>query len=351
MARPLSLLAQTLLANFLLVGVAIVATVLVADPELLSDRGQNVFIVLVLAIGLTVAVNLWLLQRRFLPLEQLIDEMESVSLEDPREEGAAEVNAQEDSVEVARLRVAFRHMLDRLEAERRRAGLLALQAQEEERARVARDLHDEVNQALTGILLHLEAARGKAPPELVSELNETKAHADRAMDELLGLARHLRPTALDDLGIHAALAALAEETASWAGIDVHFESHGELGPLPEQAQLAVYRIVQEALSNVVQHAEARTARVITRGSGPSAELWIVDDGAGFDPVRHGSSLGIAGMRERALLAGGKLTVSSEPGAGTSVYLCLDAAMNASPVPSSPEAAPAPADHPRAGVES
>src|SRR5919202_211420 len=107
--------------------------------------------------------------------------------------------------EVDRLNHAFRRMLLRLEAERRRTSSAALTAQEEERARVARDLHDEVNQSLTGVLLRLEAAREAAPPELEGEIAETKALANQAMGELLSLARQLRPTALDDLGLAAAI--------------------------------------------------------------------------------------------------------------------------------------------------
>jgi two-component system, NarL family, sensor histidine kinase UhpB len=330
MRRPLPLLAQILLANVLLVGVAIVVTVMAVNPDVASDGGSNLFVVLVLAIALAMAVNLWLLQRRFLPLEQLIGEMERVSLEGPRETEGRGFEGTEDSVEVGRLRVAFHNMLDRLEEERRRAGRIALEAQEQERARVARDLHDEANQALTGILLHVEAARSKAPPELLGELAETKAYADQAMAELLGLARQLRPTALDDLGLRAALAALVEETASTSGLDARFEPHGELGALPEQAQLAIYRIVQEALSNVIQHADAGSVRVSTQDSGQGVELCVVDDGAGFDPTEPSTSLGIAGMRERALLAGGKLTVSSEPGAGTTVQLKLEHTTNGQP---------------------
>ena len=118
-----------------------------------------------------------------------------------------------ETEEVERIELAFLRMMRRLEAERRRAGSAALHAQEEERARVARDLHDEVNQSLTGLLLRLEAAREAAPPELRAELAETKALANQAMRELLSLARQLRPTALDDLGLAAAIAGQVEQLA------------------------------------------------------------------------------------------------------------------------------------------
>ena len=169
------------------------------------------------AIALTVLVNVYLLQRRFGPLERLVDQMERADLSRP---GAnlREFEPPAGPEEVARLHFAFRRMLERLEAERRRASSAALAAQEEERARVARDLHDEVNQSLTGLLLRLEATRRHAPPELADELAEVRAVANQAMEELLTLARQLRPTALDDLGLKAAVAGLAEETERQTGI-------------------------------------------------------------------------------------------------------------------------------------
>ena len=133
--------------------------------------------------------------------------------------------------EVARLHRAFTRMLERLEAERRRASSAALEAQEEERARVARDLHDEVNQSLTGLLLRLEAAREKAPPELAAELAEIRTLANRAMQELLTLARQLRPTALDDLGLEAALAGNVREI-SRQGLEATFEVDRRAGDMP-----------------------------------------------------------------------------------------------------------------------
>ncbi len=139
--------------------------------------------------------------------------MEKVDLGRPGPLLPASIDGIGETEEVERIELAFLRMMRRLEAERRRAGSAALQAQEQERARVARDLHDEVNQSLTGLLLRLEAAREAAPPELEAELAETKALANQAMRELLSLARQLRPTALDDLGLAAAIAGQVEQLA------------------------------------------------------------------------------------------------------------------------------------------
>src|SRR5829696_9781403 len=151
------------------------------------------------------------MRRRFAPLEKLIEEMEKVDLSRPGPTLPASIDGVGETEEVARLELAFLRMMRRLEAERRRAGSAALRAQEEERGRIARDLHDEVNQSLTGLLLRLEAAREAAPPELEAELEETKALANQAMRELLALARQLRPTALDDLGLAAAIGGQVEQ--------------------------------------------------------------------------------------------------------------------------------------------
>src|SRR5215212_1372023 len=169
-----------------------------------------------LAIGLAlvvIALALALMRerRRLRPLEDLVEAMEKVDLSSPRLHLPPSIDGVGETEEVERIELAFLRMMRRLEAERRRAGSAALRAQEEERARVARDLHDEVNQSLTGVLLHLEAAREKAPPELDRELAETKLMANQAMSELLTLARDLRPTALDDLGLKAALAGHVDE--------------------------------------------------------------------------------------------------------------------------------------------
>ena len=140
------------------------------------------------------------------------------------------------------------------------------------------------------------------------------------MQELLDLARRLRQTMLDDLGLKAALATLVEEVDRRRGIAAGFEAEGDLGEYSEEVQLATYRVAQEAVTNVIQHAEAEHMRVRLIGAGERLELRVSDDGVGYGGSRDHDRLGIAGMRERALLCGGELTVESEPGSGTRVTL-------------------------------
>jgi two-component system sensor histidine kinase UhpB len=320
--RRRDLLTQVLVVNLLLVIAAVVAAVLAANPNIkLSDKPQA-GLVLGFAVALTVAVNLYLLQRRFGPLERLVDQMERADLTRPGANLRAVELPASSPEEVARLHRAFSHMLERLEAERRRAASAALDAQEEERARVARDLHDEVNQSLTGLLLRLEAARKLAPPELAGDLDEIRALANKAMQELLALARQLRPTVLDDLGLKAALAGHVTELERQSGIDAEFHSVGDVASLPADVQTVVYRVAQEALSNAVSHSGADRLDVRLERRDGLVELTVADDGEGFTFDQATTGLGLAGMRERALLVNGDLQVESRPQVGTRVRLLV-----------------------------
>jgi two-component system sensor histidine kinase UhpB len=261
-------------------------------------------------------------RRRMRPLESLIEEMEKVDLSRPGPLLPASIDGVGETEEVERIELAFLRMMRRLEAERRRAGSAALHAQEEERARVARDLHDEVNQSLTGLLLRLEAAREAAPPELEGELAETKALANQAMRELLTLARQLRPTALDDLGLAAAIGGQVEQLGR-GDIETDLSVEGDFSDLDDDAQLVVYRVAQEALSNAARHSDAGKVLVkLRRGDVSGVVLEVTDDGRGFAFEQSERGLGIAGMRERALMVGGQLTIESRPGRGTTVRLTV-----------------------------
>jgi two-component system, NarL family, sensor histidine kinase UhpB len=314
--RRRALFSQVLVLNAVLLG----AIGVVAGAVAGLSAGEIVAIV-VLAVVAGATVNLLLLRRRFAPLEDLIDEMEKVDLSRPGSLLPASIDGVGETEEVERLELAFLRMMRRLEAERRRAGSAALAAQEEERARVARDLHDEVNQSLTGLLLRLEAAREAAPPELEAELAETKALANQAMRELLSLARQLRPTALDDLGLAAAIAGLVERLGA-GEVEATISVDGDFSDLSDDAQLVVYRVAQEALSNAARHSGAARVTVALRRDAAGVELTVVDDGTGFAFAESERGLGIGGMRERALLVGGELTIESRPDAGTTVRLTV-----------------------------
>jgi two-component system sensor histidine kinase UhpB len=316
--RKRGLFNQVLAVNIALVCAAALAAALLAGLDL--SETALVILVIAFAAALSLAVNLALLRRRFTPLERLIEEMEKVDLSRPGANLPPSIDGRGETAEVERIEQAFLRMMGRLEAERRRAGSAALHAQEEERARVARDLHDEVNQALTGVLLRLEAVREQAPPELGGELAKTRTLANQAMEELLDLARQLRPTALDDLGLKAAIAGQVAELGRRGEIEASFSSEGDFSDLEDDVQLVVYRVAQEALSNATRHSGATTVTVHLRRRDGGVELTVADDGRGFAFAAGEGGLGIAGMRERALLVGGELDIESRPGEGTTVSL-------------------------------
>jgi two-component system sensor histidine kinase UhpB len=320
--RRQSLLTQVLVANLLLMLVTVLAVVIAGNPSLDVSNHPTLAVIIVLAIVLMILVNVLMLQRRFRPLERLVEEMEKVDLTRPGANLLIQGDGSGESEEVERLNRAFRRMLERLEGERRRTSSTALAAQEQERARVARDLHDEVNQSLTALLLRLEAARARAPVEVAHELAETKALANQAMEELLMLARQLRPTALDDLGLKAALAGHVKELGRRGGVSTSLDAEGDFSGLPADVQLVVYRVAQEALSNAIQHSGADHVRVRLQRDGDHVELVVTDDGSGFTFDQAARGLGIAGMRERALLVGGDMQVESRPGSGTTVRLTV-----------------------------
>ena len=278
-------------------------------------------IVVLGVVAAALAFQLVSVLRRLAPLESLIEDMERVDLNRPGPLLPDSIDGVAETEEVARIELAFLRMIRRLEAERRRAGSAALRAQEEERARVARDLHDEVNQSLTGLLLRLEAVREAAPPELEAELAETRSLANQAMRELLSLARQLRPTALDDLGLAAAIAGQVEQLRR-PGLEAELATEGDFSDLDDDVQLVVYRVAQEALTNAGRHSEAQRITVSLSRAGQGVELQVSDNGRGFAFEQSERGLGIGGMRERALLVGAELTIESRPDEGTTVKLSL-----------------------------
>jgi two-component system sensor histidine kinase UhpB len=315
-SRPL--LAQVLAVNLLLVAATVLVATVALDANLTRVIRGREALVLGLAIVATLLGNWLLLRRRFKPLDQLISSMEQIDLAAPQNGGPPARRS--DSAEVQRLELAFGRMVSRLEAERKHAGRAAIQAQERERRRIAQDLHDEVNQALTAVSLRLQASIEHAPPGLRKELVETKRLSGQAMEELLQLARQLRPGVLDDHGLIPALHGQVRDFSDQTGVQARFNSRGAVPKLTPEQQLVIYRVTQESLSNIIQHAQARHVDVELSFIGRTV-LRVTDDGRGFEGARNGG-LGLSGMRERALLAGGHLSIWSGPGQGTRVELTI-----------------------------
>jgi len=318
---------EVLFLNAAMVALATAGAALVTGFSI--DHVERLILIAAVAAAITALLNVAILRRRFTPLEDVITEMEKVDLSRPGANLPDWIDGVAETEEAERLELAFLRMMRRLEAERRRSSSAALRAQEEERARVARDLHDQVNQSLTGVLLRLEATRSEAPPELEEEIEETSRLAHQAMDELLTVARQLRPTALDDLGLRAAIAGLVEQL-DLPGLTATFECRDDPAGLDPDVQLVIYRVSQEAIGNAVRHSGAGRIEVTLAREGDRFALTVADDGSGFTFDQATSGLGLGGMRERAILVGGEIDIESRPGRGTTVRLLVPAREEAEP---------------------
>jgi signal transduction histidine kinase len=207
----------------------------------------------------------------------------------------------------------------------RTLSLRLVEAQERERRRVARELHDEAGQALASLrfglrVLEREAAEGGAVAPHVADLVRT---TDAVIDGLHRLAADLRPASLDHLGLDAALRQYARSTATAIGLAVRFRARGFAGErLPAAVETALFRAVQEAVTNAVRHARARRVDILLEHRGDRVMAMVEDDGVGFEPdrVQSGEHFGLLGLRERAEALDGTLTVESAPGAGTTVVM-------------------------------
>jgi two-component system sensor histidine kinase UhpB len=271
----------------------------------------------VLAGGLTVILvtNALLLRRSLAPLDRLASKMATVESPAPGQR-----LPEEGTGVVAELIASFNAMLGRLEAERSSSNAKALAAQESERQRIARELHDEIGQTLTVVLLGLKRAVDQAPADLARELEVVQDAARQSLVEVRRVARRLRPGVLEDLGLMSALSALATDVAGHSGVHVKRGFAPGLPDLDEETELVVYRVAQEALTNVSRHAEARTVEVYLSKQGDALLLRVADDGKGLRGASEGS--GILGMRERALLVHGSLDIGPSPLGGTEVRLLV-----------------------------
>jgi two-component system, NarL family, sensor histidine kinase UhpB len=273
-------------------------------------------VVLLAGLAVILAVNLLLLRPAFASLDRLVQRMHTVDLLRPGQrlpEGGG--------VEVAELVRGFNEMLTRLEEERRESGRRALEAQEAERLRISRGLHDEVGQILTGVLLQLGSLADVGAAQRASGLEEAKQATRQALEEVRRIAHELRPATLEHLGLLSALTELTTKFTDLSGIAIDRRFDPDLPPLSPETELAIYRVAQESLTNVARHAEASRVEVSLEKGFESVVLRIVDDGHGFDvdalPSGHG---GLRGMRERAVLIGGALAIKKGRTGGVEIRL-------------------------------
>lgn len=280
-------------------------------------------------------INILLLRASFRPLFNLLRTIRAVGA---GKTSLRAVDIPADS-EIGELALAFNGMLDQLEISRRQQAVLILQAQEEERRRLARELHDESSQNLTALLVHTEVLRKTLqhmPPALALQsvneqlqtgLQQLTQLTQKTLENIRTLALQLRPGVLDDLGVEAAFRWLAEDCRERLHLAVELRIDGLEETLREREHSTLYattlfRIAQECLTNAARHARAQRVLILCERDSTILHLCVSDDGRGFDTTSAPTGLGITGMRERAALLGGHLSITSQPGKGTSVEACF-----------------------------
>jgi len=228
----------------------------------------------------------------------------------------------------AQVRAAKRRSEEALRAANQRLQVLSqrvLEIQEAERRDLARELHDEVGQALTAVKIHLQSLFLRSDSlRHVPQIEEAVRIVEDALAQVRGLSLNLRPPQLDDLGLTAALRWFLDRQSRLAGFPIRLDADELSGRLDPVLETACFRIVQEAITNALRHARARRIWVELRFGGGELRLTIGDDGVGFDVAAarrasSGASLGLASLEERATLAGGSVEFRSEPGKGTRVH--------------------------------
>jgi two-component system sensor histidine kinase UhpB len=272
-------------------------------------------IVLVAGLLAILVLNAFALRATFAPLERMRRSMRDV---DPYRPGKR-LQAT-GPLEVRELVDVFNDMLDRIEGERRESGRRALAAQEGERWRVAQELHDDVGQALTGILLRLEALARQAPTSLRPDVRATQEATRETIDRVSRVVRQLRPEVLSDLGLARALAALGRRVEEESGLRIRQRVAAGLDDLDDESELVIYRVAQESFTNAARHARATQVELrLERSEDRGIVLCVRDNGVGL-PDRPQARHGILGMRERALLIGATLTVENHAEGGVAVTL-------------------------------
>jgi two-component system sensor histidine kinase UhpB len=284
---------------------------------LIIEPANGRVIALVGGLLIMLVINAVLMRRTFAPLARLMSLMDSI---DPLSPGRR-LPALRPQSEVTAVAQTFNDMLDRVETERRESAHRVLVDQEAERRLLASELHDQIGQDFTALIMQIERLAKRVPEECQPLAHDAVATARGSLEDVRGLARRLRPEVLDELGLAPALANLCDRLSHRTGLPILRDISSDLSSVEEDAQLVIYRVAQESLTNVVRHAGAQRAEVKLTEENGHLELCVLDDGIGF-PADMSSNGGIRGMRERAVLVGGQLTLAQSSLGGALVCLRL-----------------------------
>jgi two-component system, NarL family, sensor histidine kinase UhpB len=288
---------------------------------------------IILATLLTLLINIFVLRMSFRPLFGLLSTIREITTG----QTSARAAVTSYDYEIAELSQAFNSMLDRLEAARHEQTMLILQAQEDERRRVGLELHDEAGQNLTALLIHIEilfqhlqdlpttSIDAGTRKQLENGIQQLTSLTQYTLENVRVLAQQLRPSVLDDLGLLPAFRWLVEDSQQRLHLDVELRvdsTNPSVYPLPAAYETALFRIVQESLTNIARHAQTQQAIIELKQDELQVDLSIHDEGCGYDFATHHAGSGIIGMRERAALLKGTLTIHSGPGHGTTIQVVL-----------------------------
>ncbi len=326
--RRMSIVNRLLIGNsIVIIATAVIATLLSGRLDSILHEAGVVPIILSVCFGVLLGsvANYWVIRTALRPLQDLREIVKRVQAESTDEQMRLPEDANPD---IRQLAATVNAMLDRLDTRTRQLRAISerlINAQEDERKRIARRLHDDTGQSLSMLIMNLERMEGMIPAEssdLLRRMVAARKLATRTLEDLRNVIYGLRPTMLDDLGLAPAIRWYARSGLDEAGVQVKFDSLDETMRLPPQVETTLFRIAQEAISNIVRHARAKSASIALWQEDGAACLWVEDDGCGFDfnhiatqalPLQH---LGLLGIQERAELVGGEVTVDSAPGHGT-----------------------------------
>jgi two-component system, NarL family, sensor histidine kinase UhpB len=314
LSTQVSILWRVFTVNALVFGGAVL--ILIVSPATLHAHATPTELaVLVGGLCLTLLLDLVLLAAVLSPVRNLGRLMGDIDPQRPGRRASVGRWASSEAVVLAR---AFNGMLERIEIERRESARKALAAQEAERLRIARELHDEVGQMLTAISLRAEHAREHSSTQ-AQALGEIAEVTRVSLSEVRRIVRELRPEALDDLGLTDALIALCLRLERQGSTRIVRDLRGELPELNSDVELVIYRVAQEALTNALRHAQAEQVLLSLTSTATGVRLTVADDGCGA-ALEEPDGKGLAGMRERALLVDAELELTSVPGEGFQVTL-------------------------------
>ncbi len=317
--RYRSLFWRIFLTNAVILALACALAVVVLPGGVFSlDVAARELVIFAAAAIIMVVANLALTRRILQPIERLVELMRRF---DPLRPGDRVVVDSGPS-EASELAGVFNEMLERIETGRAESIRRALEAQESERLRVAQEIHDEIGQNLTAALLQLGRARRLASPAVREELNAAVEIVRENLDELRRIAQRLRPQALEELGLTSALGQFAARLDEGSDLEIEQRLDRALPPLSYEQELVIYRVSQEALTNVVRHAGATRATLAVESAEEQLTLRVLDDGRGVGRGDGGEAGGILGMRERAALIDAYFSIGRRPAGGTEVVMEL-----------------------------